>query len=314
MYKSNFPHGIMFHRFKSLKNKDSGYGALTSKKLIKLIKFVGRDRILSPNEWMAKLSEGKLKKKDLCLTFDDGLKSQIEVALPVLEQFNLKAFWFVHCNTLPNNFDKSEIFSILIVKKFKNYKIFLNKFFKFLNLELNIFKSKTFNKYYNKEISLFNFYSDTELKYKFLRDIYYPRKEFENIMENFFQFYNLKVKNFYKNTWLNKKDLINLDKKGHIIGLHSYSHPYRISSLTIKNQRLEYSKNFKFLRSILKKNPIAMSHPLDSYNQNTLKILKNFGILCGFRSHINTSKGFKINQSNLEIGREDPANILKLIK
>tara|TARA_B100001057_G_C22862477_1_gene955102 strand:- start:82 stop:1029 length:948 start_codon:yes stop_codon:yes gene_type:complete len=314
IYKSKFAHGIMFHRFKDLKNKNSSHGALTSKSLTKLIRFIGKKRILNPDEWIKRLNEGSLKKKDICLTFDDGLKSQIRIALPVLERFNLKAFWFVHCNTLPNNFDKSEIFSILIVKKFKKYKKFLDKFFKYLNIDSKIFQSKSFKKYYNEEISLYNFYSKTELKYKFLRDIYFPRKKFENIMENFFRFYNLNVKDFYKNTWLDKKDLINLNKKGHMIGMHSFSHPYRMSKLTTKNQKTEYFKNFNYLRVILKKKPIAMSHPLDSYNKNTLRILKNMGILCGFRSHLKTYKGFKINQSNLEMAREDPVNILKLIK
>ncbi|MBD1161754.1 polysaccharide deacetylase family protein [Pelagibacterales bacterium SAG-MED15] len=314
IYNSKFAHGIMFHRFKDFKNKDSAHGALTSKCLTKLIKFVGKKRILNPDEWIRKLSEGKLKKEHICLTFDDGLKSQIKIALPVLKRFNLKAFWFIHCNTRPNNFDKSEIFSILIIKKFKIYKKFLDKFFKYLNIDSEIFESKSFKKYYKEIISLHNFYSKNEVKYKFLRDIYYPRKKFEKIMENFFRFYNLNVKDFYKNTWLDKKDLINLNKKGHMIGMHSFSHPYKMSKLTIKKQRLEYLKNFNYLKRILKKKPISMSHPLDSYNKNTLKILTNIGILCGFRSHSKAPKGFQINQSELEMAREDPVNILKLIK
>ena len=108
----------MFHRFQDSKNKSAVTGALTSKNLRKLINFIGRKRILNPDEWISKLNKGNLEKKDVCLTFDDGLKSQIKVALPVLEKFNIKAFWFIHCNTLPNNFDKSEIFSILIEEVF----------------------------------------------------------------------------------------------------------------------------------------------------------------------------------------------------
>ena len=109
-------------------------------------------------------------------------------------------------------------------------------------------------------------------------------------------------------------NLINLSKKGHMIGMHSFSHPYRMSKLTTKKQRLEYLKNFNYLKRILKKKPISMSHPLDSYNKNTIKILTNMGILCGFRSHSKAYKGFQINQSKLEMAREDPVNILKLIK
>ena len=58
--------------------------------------------------------------------------------------------------------------------------------------------------------------------------------------------------------------------------------------------------------------PLSMSHPLGSYNKNTLKILKQMKIVCGFRSTLLSDS--KINNSNLEIAREDPFNILKMLK
>ena len=302
----------MFHRFKNPKDKNKPKGTLTAKNLKRIINFIGRERILSPNEWIEKLNKGNLSKKDVCLTFDDGLKSQLKVALPVLEKFNIKAFWFVHCNNLPKNFDKNEIFSILIYKRFKNYVKFTEKFLKYMKVDPDVFESKEFINYYNEENNLYkNIHSETEIKYKFFRDIYYPRKKFENIMESFFNTYKLNINNFHKNTWLNKKDLIKLDKKGHLIGIHSFSHPYRMESLSEKKQKVEYTKNFTYLKSLLKKNPIAMSHPLDSYNNFSLKILKKLGIVCGFRAHIKVSKGSKINPSSLELAREDPTNIFK---
>ena len=63
VYQSKFPHGIMFHRFQDLKNKNASYGALTSQNLRKLINFIGRKRILNPDEWIDKLNKGNLKKK-----------------------------------------------------------------------------------------------------------------------------------------------------------------------------------------------------------------------------------------------------------
>ena len=67
------------------------------------------------------------------------------------------------------------------------------------------------------------------------------------------------------------------------------------------------------MKSITKKKPVTMSHPLGSYNKTTLKILNNLGILCGFKSYAKTYKGKKINPSFLELAREDSTNILKLI-
>ena len=49
IYKSKFAHGIMFHRFKDLKNKNSSHGALTSKSLTKLIKFIEKEFLILMN-------------------------------------------------------------------------------------------------------------------------------------------------------------------------------------------------------------------------------------------------------------------------
>ena len=59
-----------------------------------------------------------------------------------------------------------------------------------------------------------------------------------------------------------------------------------------------------------------MSHPSGSYNQDTLKILKNLGIELGFKQimTIEPEKDMKkINNSFLEIAREDHAEIMKMM-
>ena len=84
----------------------------------------------------------------------------------------------------------------------------------------------------------------------------------------------------------------------------------KINDLDILEQKEEYKKNFTHLRSILDQNIISMSHPCGNYDSNTLKILQDLGIKIGFRS--NTS--MESIKSNLEIPREDHANILKIIR
>ena len=81
--------------------------------------------------------------------------------------------------------------------------------------------------------------------------------------------------------------------------------------LSKKKQTLEYKKNFNEIFKITKIKPNAMSHPLNSYDNKTLKILKKLNIICGFRSNL-ISTG-KINKSNLEIARNDPAYIFKYL-
>ena len=313
-YNANFPHGLMFHRFGRLKNQKLGIGIIAKNDFEKIINFVGRDRILNPNEWIQKIKKRKLENHHLCITFDDGLKSQIDVALPVLNKYKIKAFWFLHSKIFFNNYDKNEIFSTLILKKFKKLENFANKFIHFCKLNSNFFKTKKFSDYFKRESNLYKFYSKSEHKYRYLRNVYFSKSKFELLIENFCITYNLNINKFSKNIWLNKKNIINLNRSGHMIGMHSFSHPFRMSNLSKSEQEIEYKKNYSCIKSICKKKIVSMSHPLNSYNRTTLKLLRKMGIICGFRANSHVDDGRKINPSYLELAREDSANILQQIK
>ena len=46
----------------------------------------------------------------MCLTFDDAVKSQIDIALPILEQFKIKSFFFVYSSIFDGKPDNLELF------------------------------------------------------------------------------------------------------------------------------------------------------------------------------------------------------------
>ena len=117
---------------------------------------------------------------------------------------------------------------------------------------------------------------------------------------------------------MNKNHLVKLNDLGHKIGLHSHTHPTLIEKLSYDEQNNEYSKNISVLSNILncKKSEIkTMSHPCGSYNEDTKKVLNNLDINIGFRAtmSVDFTKMEKINNSSLEIAREDHANIMKLM-
>ena len=114
-----------------------------------------------------------------------------------------------------------------------------------------------------------------------------------------------------------EKDLIKLNSLGHQIGLHSHNHPTLLESLSYEVQINEYSTSLNVLSKILNKpfNAIkTASHPNGSYNDASLKILKELGIELAFKDSmkIEKEKGMKkINNSFLEIARQDHADIYK---
>ena len=129
----NFPNNcnaIMFHHFHDSKLFKRTQGSITEnffeKKLKKLIKL--NYKFLSPKEWMEKYKKNKLLKKEICLTFDDGLLSQYNIALPVLNKLKIKAFWFIFSGPISNQHYELEIFRKYRAEYFYNIK-FLYSFF-----------------------------------------------------------------------------------------------------------------------------------------------------------------------------------------
>ena len=310
-YPLNFPHGIMFHRLHKKGKKSAGIGSISQDDLEKILKFIGIKNIVTPNQWIEKIKNKSLKKKDICLTFDDGLKSQYNCALPILNKYNLKAFFFVYSSVFDNQIDNNEFYNKLIFENFKDGKEFSKKFFETLDLDLNIFKNKRYLKYYLNMKKYSSFYDKEEIKYRYIRNYYLSPQKLKNIMTKIFK---LKKVDFIKarSLWLNLDELKKLNNLGHTIGLHSDTHNSNFKGLSFNKQKQEYERNCNFIYKTTKYRPLSMSHPLGSYNKNTLKILKQMKILCGFRSTLLSDS--KINNSNLEFAREDPCNIIKMLK
>ena len=92
--KYNFPHGIMFHHFHDNKNHKKSFGSINKSSFEKIIKFLGKKKILTPNEFIQKYNYKKKQKNFTCFTFDDSLKCQLDIAVPIMNQYNIKGFFF----------------------------------------------------------------------------------------------------------------------------------------------------------------------------------------------------------------------------
>ena len=108
-----------------------------------------------------------------------------------------------------------------------------------------------------------------------------------------------------KKLYLNSKQIKDLNKKGHVIGLHSHNHPTRFEDLSLQEQKKEYTQCFKIIKSLTNSASVSMSHPCNSYNKTTLKILKKMKIKVGFRAD-NSNLTF----SKLELPRIDCKDLI----
>ena len=316
---NNFFHGIMFHHFHDNKTHHKSQGSIDKDDFFKMLNFIGRKNILDADVFLQKLKEKKLKEKEVCLTFDDAIKCQIDIALPVLEDLKIKSFFFVYTSIFQGKPDNLEIFRYFRVNYYNKIEDFYKDFYKILNKNLKNFFDKNKIRIRNIKTKL-PYYSIEDIKFRLVRDFFLTKSKYEEVMFLMFKMKKFNFKDFQNKLFFKKKDLRNLNTLGHTIRLHSHNHPTLFEKLNYNEQKNEYTKCLSTISSILKipKRQIkSMSHPCGSYNEDTLEILKELGIELGFKPimKIEKERGMKkINNSLLEVAREDHAEIFKRMK
>jgi peptidoglycan/xylan/chitin deacetylase (PgdA/CDA1 family) len=315
LYVRGCAHGIMFHRFHRSHESDQSQGALTPDDFERLLLHVGIENIRSPQEWLSRLGKNRLGERDLCITFDDGLRSQVEYALPVLDRYGLQAFWFIYSSVFEGKPLKSEIYSHA-ASQIGGMDVLIEEFFDRCPSDIvDHLKSDEFSAYVNVLREEGPFYSTNDLKYRFLRGMPQIKPSFEALMDQIIKKHGFDLEEVSRRLWLTEADLKALTERGHHVGLHSYDHPYELARLTYAEQLQQYEKNYAHIFSVTQQRPIGVSHPLNSYNEHSLAVLQRLGIRCGFRSNMAPpSPAQRINPHCLELAREDAANVLSALK
>ena len=308
----------MFHHFHDDGIHTKGQGSIDQNNFYKMINFIGRNNILDADIFFEELKNNKLKEKEVCLTFDDGIKCQIDIALPVLQELKIKSFFFVYTSMFDGKPDNLEVFRYFRMNYFNNVIEFYKNFYQYLDKDLKIFFENNNDKIKSKKIKSPH-YSVEDIKFRLVRDIFLTKNQYEEIMFIMLKEKKFNYKDFYKKLYFQKDDLIKLDNLGHLVGLHSHNHPTLLEKLNFDEQKNEYEKCLSSISNILakpKKEIKYMSHPCGSYNKDTLQILNELGIELGFKQimTLESEKGMiKINNSSLEIARRNHAELYKLM-
>jgi peptidoglycan/xylan/chitin deacetylase (PgdA/CDA1 family) len=302
------PHGIMFHHFHDDHEHIQGQGSIDQDQFNDMIDWLEeRHNLLSAYEWYQRALQGSLRPDDICLTFDDNLKCQFDVALPVMQQRGLTAFWFVYTSPLIGVRERLEIYRYFRFSEFENIEAFYaafdrtvarSKYAALINQGLKAYDADSY-------LREFPFYSPEDKKFRFVRDRVLTVSQYFELMDRMVEQSALNLDHVAHILWMNRENLQLLDAAGHLIGLHSHSHPTALAQLEYVNQHKEYQANHRILQSIVSQPIRTMSHPCNSYNSETLDILGDLNIQLGFRS--NMADG---DFSSLEYPRIDHALVL----
>ena len=235
----------------------------------------------------------KYKKKKYIFSFDDGLKDHL-FASNILKKKNILGIFFI--NTVP--IIEKKILNVhklhLIFGRFKSEEI-IKELYNIESINLENIKIPS-SKRYQLENSL-----DKDHINKIKLKVFLNQNKNFFLINKLFNFFFSKLtqKKILEKFYLSRDDIIDIDRKGMIIGGHSHSHKL-LSSLSFKDQNKEIKKNIHYLSKILKKKIDFFASPWGdkkSYNTNTIKILKK-----NVKYHFTTLQN-KVLENNYEIPR-----------
>ena len=270
----------MFHQFyndryyhcKGAVNEDQFYNFCK--------KLITEFEIIDPNN-----HKQLFKEKGILLTFDDGLKSQFEIASKVLKFFDIKAIFFIFSSIFSNNFNLLEVYKYFSHSYFESIDEFYQKYFSY------IFKNKSefdlLIRKYDHHIKLMKsnspFYSLNDIVYRLLRFEILSTNEFDD--SHLYMIKKItghKIEDFKEKLHINKDDINELIKYGNVIGNHSYSHAYDLHKKSYKDQLMDYKKSNQLLKKICKVNIDYCAFPFGLYDENTLKVINELDFKFSF--------------------------------
>jgi peptidoglycan/xylan/chitin deacetylase (PgdA/CDA1 family) len=245
------------------------------------------------------------------LTFDDNLRCQYDVAYPVLRERGLTACWFVYTSVLEDVVETLELYRHFRCSYFGDIDAFYDAFFERVTRSpyaddvacaLVTFEPRNY-------LVDYPFYSDTDRTFRFVRDEILAVDAYEEVMDCMLDDRCVDRAAVASHLWMDGGALRDLHEAGHVIGLHSHTHPTVLAALDARRQREQYERNYEAVRACTGESPTTMSHPTNSYNVDTLKILRSLGVDIGFRADMCGPA-----TSALEHPRQDHANLLAAAK
>lgn len=312
MTAQSFPHGIMFHHFHDGGIHPVGQGSITAEMLDRMIRWLRRDHhILDAQDWYQRAMHGRLSSQDICITFDDNLLCQHDIALPVLRQHDIQAFWFVYTSPLQGVREKLELYRYFRSTSFGSIDDFYLAFDTAIEHSPYAEKVATGLVGFDPDnyLKSFSFYTRGDRIFRFTRDRLLSVPQYHEVMDLMMEQAGVSVDAIAQKLWNGRRELSHLHELGHVLGLHSHTHPMQMCELSPDEQRQEYSTNLALVSEISGQPVLSMSHPCNSYNEHTLSILRGLGVEFGFRS--NMDPGFV---STLEFPRLDHALLARTVQ
>lgn len=282
-------------------------GSISADEFARVLDFVAADeRLVGADEFHERAVSGTLGDDRVCITFDDSLLCQYEVAWPVMEERGLTGFFFVHSGAFVGPPDLLEVYRHFRTTRFAGIDDFYDRFVERARethdgvaSAIDRFDPSTY-------LVEYAFYSDRDRLFRHLRDDVLGADRYDEVMAGMMAERGYSPEAVRDLLYMREGHLTELRAAGNHIGLHSHTHPLSMGSLEPERQRDEYLDNMRFIESVLGERPRSMSHPMGRYSGHSLAALVDMGVQVGFRDNPSDAGGGTL----LELPREDHTSVM----
>ena len=232
------PHGVMLH-YAHGNGHPPTQGSLSADDLRRLLD-VYAYRLRTAAEWLA-VARNTALTVQVCVTIDDGLREALDVFLPVLEERRLTACWNVYTQPLvgvPHSLER--------YRWIRNHALGdVEGFYRAWGLTVNLDMLRRLATDYRKDYA---YLTEDDRLFRYWRDCHVSEFTYRTIMEGLG---GRRVDQLGLDHWLSANDLRALRAGGHVIGLHTHTHPTVMSDLSCEQQATEWATSKYILESIL---------------------------------------------------------------
>ena len=229
----------------------------------------------------------KAKENYHFVTFDDGLKEQYQLAVPILDDLQIPAVLFANSRNFKDK-KVTTVHKIHLLRSIISPSDFLQKISQFEMLEFSEEYKKT-----AKSIYVYDSEDDAVLKYILNFKMDYTIQE--AIIKTIFDVY-FNEKEVLESLYMSENELVNLSKKG-FLGSHTHNH-YPIGLLNEEAIEYELLTSKLFFEKLTNTKIDMVAYPYGNPEASTNKVAEIANQL-GYKFGFTTSRGINTSEKNL---------------
>lgn len=285
---------IEFHYFSDGISHPACQGSLTADDFRRMLDYLeNRYTLMNARDFLEAALTGTGSENSICLTFDDGVRSQLDIAVPVLEERGLTGMFFCYSSHFSGEPSMLEVYHDFRFRCFDSVDQFYDAFFETLRQDSRIFSESIARKMrdftYEDYLPHCPWHSYSDKLFRYTRDCLITKEQYHALMELIMDSRGYDWQAQAGKLWIDAPSLRELSRKGHMIGLHSHTHPTNITQLSPDSQRAEYVRNQACLEEILGHPVQIAAYPCGKYNPQTLQIMTDLHIRLAFTAELTPS-------------------------